>query len=43
MLSYIKLKNFKSLTDIKLDLRGKNKKPKKLAFIYGMMYVIIVV
>ena len=35
MLSYIKLKNFKSLTDIKLDLRGKNKKPKKLAFIYG--------
>lgn len=35
MLSYIKLKNFKSLTNIKLDLRGKNKKPKKLVFIYG--------
>lgn len=29
MLSYIELKNFKSLTDVKIDLRGENKKPKK--------------
>lgn len=35
MLSYIELKNFKSLTDVKIDLRGENKKPKKMIFIYG--------
>lgn len=35
MLSYIQLKNFKSLTDLKIDLRGRNKKPKKMIFIYG--------
>lgn len=35
MLSYIELKNFKSLTDIKIDLRGENRKPKKMIFIYG--------
>lgn len=35
MISYIKLKNFKSFPEIFLDLRGKNGKPKKLAFIYG--------
>lgn len=35
MLSYIKLKNFKSYKDITLDLRGSNGVPKKIAFIYG--------
>lgn len=35
MLSYIELKNFKSLTDVKIDLRGENKKPKKMIFVYG--------
>lgn len=35
MLSYIKLKNFKSFSDITFDLRGKNGTPKKIAFIYG--------
>ena len=35
MLSYIELKNFKSLTDVTIDLRGENKKPKKMIFIYG--------
>lgn len=35
MLSYIELKNFKSLTDTKIDLRGENRKPKKIIFIYG--------
>ena len=29
MLSYIELKNFKSLTDVKIDLRGENKNQKK--------------
>ena len=35
MLSYIELKNFKSLTNVKIDFRGRNKKPKKMVFIYG--------
>lgn len=35
MLSYIELKNFKSLTNAMIDLRGENRKPKKIAFIYG--------
>lgn len=35
MITYIKLKNFKSFSNIELDLRGKNKKPKNIAFIYG--------
>lgn len=35
MLSYLELKNFKSLTDVRIDLRGENKKPKKIIFIYG--------
>lgn len=35
MLSYIKLNNFKSFTNIMLDLRGKQGIPKKIAFIYG--------
>lgn len=35
MISYIKLKNFKSFEKVTLDLHGKNGIPKKLAFIYG--------
>jgi len=35
MLAYLELKNFKSLTDTKIDLRGENRKPKKMIFIYG--------
>ncbi len=35
MLSYIELKNFKSLTDFKIDFRAKGGVPKKVAFIYG--------
>lgn len=35
MLSYIKLVNFKSFTNIMLDFRGKQGIPKKIAFIYG--------
>lgn len=35
MLSYIRLKNFKSFADITLDLRGRQGVPKKMAFIYG--------
>lgn len=35
MLSYIKLKNFKSFSDIMLDLRGQKGIPKRMAFIYG--------
>ena len=35
MLAYLELKNFKSLTDTKIDLRGENRKPKKVIFIYG--------
>lgn len=35
MLSYIKLTNFKSFTNIMLDFRGKQGVPKKIAFIYG--------
>lgn len=35
MLSYLRLKNFKSFSDITLDLRGSYGIPKKVAFIYG--------
>ncbi len=35
MFSYVKLKNFKSLTDIIIDFRAANRKPKKLVLIYG--------
>ena len=35
MLSYLKLKNFKSFKDITLDLRVAHGIPKKIAFIYG--------
>ncbi len=35
MLSYIELKNFKSLTDFKIDFRGKGGVPKKVLFLYG--------
>lgn len=35
MLTYLKLKNFKSFNEITLDLRGKHGIPKKIAFIYG--------
>ncbi|WLD75810.1 AAA family ATPase [Mogibacterium neglectum] len=35
MLAYIDLKNFKSLTDTRIDFRGENRKPKKIVFIYG--------
>jgi AAA15 family ATPase/GTPase len=35
MLSYIKLANFKSFSNIMFDLRGKEGKPKKIALIYG--------
>ncbi len=35
MLSYIKLKNFKSFSNIMFDLRGKGGIPKRVAFIYG--------
>jgi len=35
VLSYIKLKNFKSFSNITLDLRGNKGIPKKMAFIYG--------
>ena len=35
MLAYLELKNFKSLTDTKIDLRGENRTPKKMIFIYG--------
>jgi AAA15 family ATPase/GTPase len=35
MLSYIRLKNFKSFSNLTLDLRGARKKPKKTVFIYG--------
>lgn len=35
MIEYIKLSNFKSFKDITFDLRGKNGKPKPMAFIYG--------
>ncbi|NDO45954.1 AAA family ATPase [Clostridium sp. MD294] len=35
MLSYLKLKNFKSFSDITLDLRGSHRIPKRMAFIYG--------
>ena len=35
MLSFLKLKNFKSFEDIEFDLRGSHGKPKKVAFIYG--------
>lgn len=35
MLEYINLKNFKSFSDITLDLRDSHKRAKKMAFIYG--------
>ena len=35
MISYLKLTNFKSFTNVTLDLRGAHGVPKKLAFIYG--------
>lgn len=35
MISYIKLKNFKSFSDVQLDLRGAHGFPKKVALIYG--------
>lgn len=35
MLTFINLENFKSFKKIKFDLRGKQNKPKKIAFIYG--------
>ena len=35
MLSYLRLRNFKSFSDITLDLRGSYGIPKKMAFIYG--------
>ncbi|NLL25508.1 MAG: AAA family ATPase [Spirochaetales bacterium] len=35
MLLYIKLKNFKSFSNIMFDLRGKGGIPKRVAFIYG--------
>ena len=35
MISYIKLRNFKSFSDVFFDLRGAHKIPKKIAFIYG--------
>ncbi|WP_099205516.1 AAA family ATPase [Scatolibacter rhodanostii] len=35
MLSYLKLNNFRSFSQIMLDLRGPKKIPKKLAFVYG--------
>ena len=35
MISYIKLKNFKSFSDVQLDLRGAHGIPKKVALIYG--------
>lgn len=35
MLTYIKLKNFKSFSNIMFDLRGKGGIPKKMVFVYG--------
>ena len=35
MISYIKLKNFKSFSDVQLDLRGAHGIHKKVALIYG--------
>ena len=35
MLSYIRLRNFKSFSDIMFDLRGKGGIPKKKVFVYG--------
>ncbi len=35
MLSYLRLKNFKSFSDVTLDLRGAYGIPKKMALIYG--------
>lgn len=35
MLQYLKLKNYKSFTDITFDFMGKNKKPKNLIILYG--------
>lgn len=35
MLTYLELKNFKSFSDIKFDLRKAYGEPKKIAFIYG--------
>lgn len=35
MFRYIKLKNYKSLTDITFDFTGKNKVPKNLIILYG--------
>ena len=35
MLSYLELKNFKSFSNVKIDLRGPHNVPKKTVFIYG--------
>ena len=35
VLSYIRLRNFKSFSDIMFDLRGKGGIPKKKVFVYG--------
>ena len=35
MLSYLRLKNFKSFSNIMLNLRGKQGQPKRMAYIYG--------
>ena len=35
MFEYIKLKNFKSLQDVELNLLDKHNNPKKLVLIYG--------
>ena len=35
MISYIKIKNFQSISDVTLDLRGPYGTPKKIAFLYG--------
>ena len=35
MFEYIRLKNFKSLKDVQINLLDKHKKPKKLILIYG--------
>lgn len=35
MLTYLRLKNFRSFSDVFLDLRGKRGEPKKAVFIYG--------
>ena len=35
MLSYLKIKNFQSISDLMIDFTGSHKEPKKIIFIYG--------